>query len=82
MPFPESLDVMGDGSREVTTTAGRCSHLRDGLLERRQLPGVGDRSQLAKTTDQVLAVKQRMPVPVILFAHDPTAAQLLLRSAQ
>lgn len=52
------------------------------LLERRQLPGVGDRSQLAKTTDQVLALKQRMPGLVILPAHDPTAAQRLLHSAQ
>jgi N-acyl homoserine lactone hydrolase len=52
------------------------------LLERRQLPGVGDRSQLAKTTDKVLALRQRMPDLIILPAHDPTAAQRLLRTAR
>lgn len=51
------------------------------LLERRRVPGVGDRSQLAATTDKVLALKQRMPGLVILPAHDPTAAQRLLHSA-
>ena len=50
------------------------------LLERRQLPGVGVRSQLVKTTDNVLALKERMPDLVILPAHDPTAAQGLLES--
>jgi len=50
-------------------------------LERRQLPGVGDRGRLARTTDKVLALKQRMPGLVILPAHDPTAAQRLLDSA-
>ncbi|HEY6424710.1 MAG TPA: hypothetical protein VIY28_15980 [Pseudonocardiaceae bacterium] len=52
------------------------------LLEQRQVPGVGDRNQLAKTTDQVLALKQQMPDLVILPAHDPTAPQRLLQSAQ
>jgi N-acyl homoserine lactone hydrolase len=52
------------------------------LLGRRQLPGVGDRSQLAKTTDKVLALRQRMPDLIILPAHDPTAAQRLLRTAR
>jgi glyoxylase-like metal-dependent hydrolase (beta-lactamase superfamily II) len=52
------------------------------LLERRQLPGVGDRGQLGRTTDQVLALKERMPGLVILPAHDPTAAQRLLDSAR
>ncbi len=50
------------------------------LLERRQLPGVGARSQLARTTDTVLALKARMPDLVVLPAHDPTAAQRLLES--
>jgi N-acyl homoserine lactone hydrolase len=50
------------------------------LLDRRQLPGVGDRGRLAGTTDKVLALKQRMPGLVILPAHDPTAAQRLLDS--
>ena len=50
------------------------------LLERRRLPGVGGRGQLARTTDQVLALKERMPDLAILPAHDPTAAQRLLES--
>jgi N-acyl homoserine lactone hydrolase len=50
------------------------------LLERRQLPGVGGRGQLANTTNQVLALKERMPDLAILPAHDPTAAQRLLES--
>jgi N-acyl homoserine lactone hydrolase len=50
------------------------------LLERRQLPGVGGRSQLANTTNQVLALKERMADLAILPAHDPTAAQRLLES--
>ena len=50
------------------------------LLERRQLPGVGGRSQLATTTNQVLTLKERMPDLAILPAHDPTAAQRLLES--
>jgi N-acyl homoserine lactone hydrolase len=50
------------------------------LLERRQLPGVGVRSQLVKATDNVLALKERMPNLVILPAHDPTAAQRLQES--
>jgi N-acyl homoserine lactone hydrolase len=50
------------------------------LLERRQLPGVGRRSQLANTTNQVLALRERMPDLAILPAHDPTAAQRLLES--
>ena len=50
------------------------------LLERRQLPGVGGRRQLATTTSQVLALKERMPDLAILPAHDPTAAQRLLES--
>lgn len=52
------------------------------LLEQRQIPGVGDRSQLAKTTEKVLELKQRMPGLVILPAHDPTAAVRLQHSAQ
>jgi N-acyl homoserine lactone hydrolase len=51
------------------------------LLEQRQVPGVGDRSQLAKTTDKVLELKRRMPGLVILPAHDPTAAVRLQYSA-
>lgn len=48
------------------------------LLERRQVPGVGNRRRLAETTGKVLALKRQMPGPVILPAHDPTAAARLL----
>ena len=50
------------------------------LLERRQLPGVGTRNRLAETSQQVLALKERMPDLVILPAHDPSAAKRLLDS--
>jgi N-acyl homoserine lactone hydrolase len=50
------------------------------LLERRQVSGVGSRRRLLQTSQQVLALKQRMPDLVILPAHDPTAAQRLLGS--
>jgi N-acyl homoserine lactone hydrolase len=52
------------------------------LLERRQLPGVGDRRQLAETTDKVLALAAGMPGLVVLPAHDPTAARRLYDSAR
>jgi N-acyl homoserine lactone hydrolase len=65
---------------EVAAVAGRRSQLGADLLERRQLPGVGARRQLAQATQKVLALKQRMPGLVILPAHDPTAAQRLLES--
>jgi glyoxylase-like metal-dependent hydrolase (beta-lactamase superfamily II) len=48
------------------------------LLERRQVPGVGNRRRLAETTAKVLALKEQMPGLVILPAHDPTAAARLL----
>jgi glyoxylase-like metal-dependent hydrolase (beta-lactamase superfamily II) len=48
------------------------------LLERRQVPGVGNRRRLAETTGKVLALKEQMPDLVILPAHDPTAAARLL----
>jgi len=50
------------------------------LLERGRLPGVGVRGQLASTTANVLALRERMPDLVILPAHDPTSAQRLLES--
>jgi glyoxylase-like metal-dependent hydrolase (beta-lactamase superfamily II) len=50
------------------------------LLERRQVPGVGNRRRLAETTGKVLALKEQMPGLVILPAHDPTAAARLLGS--
>jgi hypothetical protein len=51
-------------------------------LARRQLPGVGDRGQLASTTDKVRILARRMPGLVILPAHDPSAAQRLLDSTR
>ena len=49
------------------------------LLERRQVPGVGSRRQLAQTSGKVLALKQQMPdLVATLPAHDPTAAARLL----
>ena len=52
------------------------------LLARRQLPGVGDRGQLACMTGKVLALAEHLPGLVILPAHDPTAAERLLGSTQ
>jgi glyoxylase-like metal-dependent hydrolase (beta-lactamase superfamily II) len=66
-------------TRSPLLLVGDLSYGAD-LLERRQLPGVGARRQLAQATRQVLALKQRMPDLVILPAHDPTAAQRLLES--
>ncbi|TCC26505.1 MBL fold metallo-hydrolase [Kribbella speibonae] len=53
-----------------------------GLLERRRLPGVGDRGELGRTTDKVLALAERRPGLVILPAHDPTATQRLIASSR
>lgn len=53
-----------------------------GLLGRRQLPGVGDRGELARTTDKVLALAEQLPGLVVLPAHDPTAAQRLVDSSR
>jgi N-acyl homoserine lactone hydrolase len=50
------------------------------LLERRQVPGVGNRRQLAETTSKVLALKNQMPDLVVLPAHDPAAVARLLGS--
>jgi N-acyl homoserine lactone hydrolase len=53
---------------------------RADLLERRQVPGVGDRRGLRTATDKVLALKSRMPGLMILPAHDPMAARRLLEN--
>ena len=66
-------------TRSPLLLVGDLSYGAD-LLERRQLPGVGARRQLAQATQKVLALKQRMPGLAILPAHDPTAAQRLLES--
>ena len=50
------------------------------LLGRGQLPGAGNRRQLAESTRKVLALAARQPDLVVLPAHDPTAAQRLLDS--
>ena len=52
------------------------------LIQRRQLPGVGNRSQLAETTEKVLTLADRNPGLVVLPAHDPTAARRLLESTR
>jgi N-acyl homoserine lactone hydrolase len=50
------------------------------ILQRGQLPGVGNRRLLAESTRKVLALQQQQPGLVVLPAHDPTAAQRLLDS--
>jgi glyoxylase-like metal-dependent hydrolase (beta-lactamase superfamily II) len=50
------------------------------ILQRGQLPGVGNRRQLAKSSHQVLALAEQQPGLIVLPAHDPTAAQRLLGS--
>jgi len=50
------------------------------ILHRGQLPGVGNRRQLAENTRKVLALAEQQPGLVVLPAHDPTAAQRLLDS--
>ena len=51
-----------------------------GILQRGQLPGVGNRRRLAESSHKVLALAQQQPGLVVLPAHDPTAAQRLLDS--
>jgi N-acyl homoserine lactone hydrolase len=50
------------------------------ILQRGQLPGVGNRRRLAESSHKVLALAQQQPGLVVLPAHDPTAAQRLLES--
>jgi glyoxylase-like metal-dependent hydrolase (beta-lactamase superfamily II) len=50
------------------------------ILQRGQLPGVGNRRRLTETTSKVLALKRQLPGLVVLPAHDPGAAQRLLES--
>jgi N-acyl homoserine lactone hydrolase len=50
------------------------------ILQRGQLPGVGNRRRLAESSHQVLALAQQQPDLVVLPAHDATAAQRLLDS--
>lgn len=51
------------------------------ILQRGQLPGVGNRRRLTESSHKVLALaQQQQPGLVVLPAHDPTAAQRLLDS--
>jgi N-acyl homoserine lactone hydrolase len=50
------------------------------ILQRGQVPGVGNRRQLARTSRKVLTLAEHEPGLVVLPAHDPTAAQRLLDS--
>ncbi len=77
------LDLAARPAACVAAAAtGRRPHLPGRAARAAPVPGVGDRSQLARTTDKVLALAERMPGLVILPAHDPTAAQRLLDSAR
>jgi glyoxylase-like metal-dependent hydrolase (beta-lactamase superfamily II) len=50
------------------------------ILQRGQVPGVGNRRQLTDSIRKVLALAQQLPGLVVLPAHDPAAAQRLLES--
>jgi N-acyl homoserine lactone hydrolase len=50
------------------------------ILQRGQLPGVGNRRRLAESSHKALALAQQQPGLLVLPAHDPTAAQRLLHS--
>jgi glyoxylase-like metal-dependent hydrolase (beta-lactamase superfamily II) len=50
------------------------------ILQRGQLPGVGNRRRLAESSQKVRALAARQPGLVVLPAHDPTAAPRLLDS--
>jgi len=50
------------------------------ILQRGQVPGVGNRRRLAESSRKVLALAEQQPGLVVLPAHDPTAAQRLLDS--
>lgn len=50
------------------------------ILERRGVPGVGNRRKLMETSDKVLALEREMPDLVVLPAHDPNASRRLLES--
>ena len=50
------------------------------ILQRGQLPGVGNRRRLAESSHKVLALAHQQKGLVVLPAHDPTAAQRLLDS--
>jgi N-acyl homoserine lactone hydrolase len=67
------------GTRPPLLLVGDLTYGAD-ILERRRVPGVGNRRRLLETTDKVLALKEQMPDLVVLPAHDPTAARRLPES--
>jgi len=67
------------GTRSPLLLVGDLTYGAD-ILERRQVPGVGNPRRLLETTDKVLALEKVMPGLVVLPAHDSTAARRLLES--
>jgi N-acyl homoserine lactone hydrolase len=67
------------GTRPPLLLVGDLTYGAD-ILQRGQLPGVGNRRRLADSSHKVLALAQHLPGLVVLPAHDPTAAQRLLDS--
>jgi hypothetical protein len=67
------------GTRPPLLLVGDLTYGAD-ILQRGQLPGVGNRRRLAESSHKVLALAQHLPGLVVLPAHDPTAAQRLLDS--
>ena len=65
--------------RRPLLLAGDLTYGAD-ILQRGQLPGVGNRRRLAASSQKVLALAAQQPGLVVLPAHDPTAAQRLLDS--
>jgi N-acyl homoserine lactone hydrolase len=66
-------------NRPPLLLAGDLTYGAD-ILQRGQVPGVGNRRQLAESSRKVLALAGCQPGLVVLPAHDPTAAQRLLAS--
>jgi len=67
------------GTRSPLLLVGDLTYGAD-ILERRQVPGVGNPRRLLEATDKVLALKKEMPGLIVLPAHDSTAARRLLES--
>ncbi len=67
------------GTRPPLLLAGDLTYGAE-ILQRGQLPGVGNRRQLADSTRKTLELAQQQPGLVVLPTHDPTAAQRLLDS--
>jgi glyoxylase-like metal-dependent hydrolase (beta-lactamase superfamily II) len=66
--------------RRMPPLLGRDLTYSADLLQRGHLPGVGARRQLAETTRKLVTLAEHLLGPVVLPAHDPTAAQRLLES--